>query len=110
MELKGKKYWGMTNTQNNCFANVVLQSMLSVPLFYNYLKALWSEVESNSDLDAELKKPDYLLIQNFMDLQWQMDDDHTSKLITSENISVLEHIQPEIVLVDLLSAFNSEWV
>ena len=43
--------------------------MLSVPLFYNYLKALWTEVESNTDLDDELKKPDYLLIQNFMDLQ-----------------------------------------
>jgi len=61
---------GMFNRSNNCFMNVILQSLYSIPVFYNFLAHLNDQIESNPLMKDifDRNSDDNLLIANFLEL------------------------------------------
>lgn len=61
---------GMFNRSNNCFMNVILQSLLSVPVFFNFLVHFDYQIQFTPKLKEifDQNKDDTLLIANFLEL------------------------------------------
>ena len=65
-----KLHKGMFNKSNNCFMNVILQSLFSIPVFYNFLYHFMNQVEQNPKLKEifDSNSDDSLLTANFLEL------------------------------------------
>ena len=92
---------GFFNRKNNCFLNVILQSMMSVPLFFNYLAPFAKDCEADSELAAELEKGDHDVLVQCLHIQKELDP---SRVKSDLPLDYLNH--PERIFKNFLHLFN----
>mmetsp|Transcript_15835 Transcript_15835/g.18327 ORF Transcript_15835/g.18327 Transcript_15835/m.18327 type:complete len:141 (-) Transcript_15835:340-762(-) len=98
----------MFNKSNNCFMNVILQSLYSIPVFYNFLYHLMHQIESNEKLKEIFNQnnDDSLLIANFIELIKYFDPKiGASDAMLTYGVKV---INVEGIFQTLLSNFNPD--
>ena len=93
---------GFFNRKNNCFLNVILQSMMSVPLFFNYLAAFAKDCEADSELAAELEKGDHDVLVQCLHIQKELDP---SRVKSDLPLDYLNH--PERIFKNFLPLFTA---
>ena len=103
-----KLHKGMFNKSNNCFMNVILQSLYSIPVFYNFLYHFMHQIEQNPKLKEifDSNSDDSLLIANFLELTKYFDP------VTGTSDSLLTYgakiINVEGIFHTLLMNFNPD--